>query len=205
LPVAGLLSSVGFFLAACAHQEPPPTANPGPQLPTAADLPPPDTIPGSFTVRQKLVAKSEKGGGSFEAVLQKRPGHVTILGLLPIGARAFVLEHDGKDVKVTNYLPRDPPFPPHLVLLDVYRVFGAWLGPPPPADGEREGTVRGERIHERWRAGRLVERTFVRAGSGPPGTISITYEGEALPGVAENVTIKNARFGYALSIHSVPP
>jgi len=170
-----LLGVLAVLFLACAHHEAPPPAYAGAEVPSAADLPQPDFIPGTFTVRQKLVAKSEKGGGSFEAVLQKRPGRVTILGLLPIGARAFVLEHDGKDVKVTNYLPRDPPFPPHLVLLDVYRVFGAWLGPPPPADGEREGTVRGERIHERWRAGRLVERTFVRAGSGPPGTISITY------------------------------
>jgi hypothetical protein len=199
----GLLGIV--VAAACAHEAPPPPARPpGPAIPTPAELPPADTIPGSFTLRQKLVAKSEHGGGSFEAVLQKRPGRVTIVGLLPIGARAFVLEQQGSDVKVTNYLPREPPFPPHLVLLDVHRVFGVWLGPP-LTDGEREGIVRGERVHERWRAGRLVERTFVRASPGQPGTIAITYEGEALPGLAAHVTIRNARFGYELAIVSLPP
>src|SRR6185312_13998901 len=78
--------ALGAVLAACAHKPPPqPPAVP----PTAAELPPPDSIPGEFAVRQKLNATSAKGGGSFEAVLQKTPGTLTLLGLTPYGSRAF--------------------------------------------------------------------------------------------------------------------
>ncbi|MES1209968.1 MAG: DUF3261 domain-containing protein, partial [Pseudomonadota bacterium] len=199
---------------ACAHKSagggaPPqrPPGSAGFQPPAAADLPLPDSIPGVFTVRQKLVAKSPHGGGSFEAVLAKKPGRLTLVGLLPYGARAFLLEQQGSDVQFTNYLPRDVPFPPSWVLLDVYRVFGTWLGPP-LADGEREGVAKGERVRERWRAGKLIERRFLRAAKeAPPANapIMITYqEQEATPGVAERVQLRNDRFGYELSIQTLP-
>ena len=149
--VAGLLAS------ACAHRPAPAP----PPAPTAKDLPPPDAIPGTFIVRQKLSARSSRGGGSFEAVLQKKPGEVLLVGLTPYGARAFVLRQTDGDVQFTSYIPRDLPFPPTFILLDVHRVLDAWLGPALPS-GERAGDVAGERVRERWRAGRLVERTFAR-------------------------------------------
>ena len=100
-------------------------------------LPPPDAIPGTFTVRQKIVAHSAHGGGSFEAVLQKEPGKLTLLGLTPYGARAFLLEQSAAGgVKLTSYMPRQLPFSPDFVLMDIHRVLDAWLGPPPAADGE---------------------------------------------------------------------
>jgi Protein of unknown function (DUF3261) len=204
--VLGVVLFVGIQLGACsAHRAPIAQTLPVniAAAPAAADLPLPDAIPGSFTVRQKLVAQSDHGGGSFEAVLAKSDGRLMLIGLLPYGARAFVLDQKGSDVQFTNYLPREPPFPPTWMLLDVYRVFGTWLGEP-PRDGEREATTRGERIRERWQAGRLVERTFVRAAADPAGIISITYEGMARPGFAEKVTLRNGRFGYQLSIHTLP-
>jgi hypothetical protein len=205
-PGSGLAFFLGVVLAGCAAHQPPA----GKTLPVnsaaappAAELPGPDAIPGIFTVRQKLVAQSNHGGGSFEAVLAKSAGRLMLIGLLPYGARAFVLDQKGSEVRFTNYLAREPPFPPSWMLLDVYRVFGNWLGEP-LLDGEREATTRGERVRERWGAGRLLERTFVRASADPAGMISITYEGMARPGFAEHVTLRNGRFGYQLSIHTLP-
>src|SRR5438552_11681336 len=67
-------------VAACAHQAPPvgspgaPGASPASAPVSPGILPPPDAIPGTFAVRQKIVARSKHGNGGFEAVLQKQPG-----------------------------------------------------------------------------------------------------------------------------------
>src|SRR5450631_1477219 len=70
--------------AACAHHGPA-ADSPGASLPGAPPspgiLPTPDAIPGTFTVRQKIVARSKHGNGGFEGVLQKQPGRLTLLGL----------------------------------------------------------------------------------------------------------------------------
>src|SRR3982751_5926115 len=113
----------------CAHRQTAP-AGQGPPPPTAAELPPPDAIPGTFAVRQKLKATSAKGGGSFEAVLQKTPGMLTLVGLTPYGSRAFLLQQTQGDVQFTKYVPREMPSPPTFMLLDIHRVLGTWLGPP---------------------------------------------------------------------------
>jgi hypothetical protein len=194
-----LLSIVLAAALSCAHRAPPPAI----PAPTAKDLPRPDAIPGAFAVRQKLNAKSAHGGGGFEAVLQKKPGEVLLVGMTPFGSRAFMLRQTDADVQFTSYIQRELPFPPTYMLLDVHRVMDAWLGPAPAADGSRSGQVGDERVQERWRGGKLVERVFTRvAGNQPPGDVTITYEGDGPSGVAARVTLVNARFGYSLTIES---
>ena len=191
------------LVTACAHRAPPPAALPAP---TAKDLPRPDAIAGTFTVRQKLTARSARGGGSFEAVLQKKPGEVLLVGLTPYGSRAFVLRQTDADVQFTSYLPRELPFPPTFILLDVHRVLDAWLGPG-PASGARSGTVGAERVDERWRDGKLVERRFTRVAvlsSASRGDVTITYSGDGPAGLAALVTLENRRFGYTLTVESFP-
>src|SRR6478609_4864398 len=122
--LATLLAAAGCIH----HTAPPERSKMAP--PTAAELPPPDAIPGTFTVRQKLRATSPKGGGSFEAVLQKTPGTLTLVGLTPYGSRAFLLQQTKGDVSFTKYVPRDLPFAPTFMLLDIHRALGQWLGPP---------------------------------------------------------------------------
>ncbi|HSZ80822.1 MAG TPA: DUF3261 domain-containing protein [Polyangia bacterium] len=199
-PVAFVLLA---FVTACAHGAPPPAALPAP---TAKDLPRPDAIPGIFTVRQKLTARSARGGGAFEAVLQKKPGEVLLVGLTPYGSRAFVLRQTDADVQFTSYIPRELPFPPTFILLDVHRVLDAWLGPG-LASGARSGTVGVERVDERWRDGKLVERRFTRlaaAEGAPRGDVTITYSGDGPAGLASLVTLENRRFGYTLTVESFP-
>lgn len=194
----------------CAHHGPPApaTVTAGEAPPAAADLPLPDRIPGDLTLRQKLTAQSAHGGGSFETILQKRAGVLRVVGLTPFGTRAFLLEQRDHQVDFTSYIPRELPFSPTFMLLEIHRVFDTWLDGPPPADGERTGTVGGERINERWQAGQLRQRTFVRAHppapGAAPGTVTITYQGQIQRDVAADIFVANSRYGYQLSIHSLP-
>lgn len=198
--IAALLLLAGA-LASCAHRAPPP---PPVVPPTAAELPPPDTIPGQFAVRQKLNATSAKGGGSFEAVLQKTPGTLTLVGLTPYGSRAFLLQQTKDDVQFTKYVPREIPFAPTFMVLDIHRVLGRWLGADLPS-GERSGQVGDETIHERWQDGHLIERTFTSSKSNPPGTITISYAGYAAgTPFATRITLRNARLDYRIDIDTVP-
>jgi len=203
--VRRLVLLAALVAAGCGHRAPPPTA-PLP-APAEKDLPRPDAIPGTFAVRQKLTARSAHGGGGFEAVLQKKPGELVLVGLTPFGSRAFLLRQTNAGVELTKYVSRELPFAPTFILLDVHRVLDAWLGPPPSGDAERTGEVTGERLRERWRAGRLVERVFSRvpgaAPGEPPGDVTVTYEGAGPAGLAARVTLRNARFGYELTIDSV--
>jgi hypothetical protein len=203
-PTLGVLLAL-FAAAGCAHDAPPPAAPPTMPAPTAAELPPPDTIPGTFSLRQRLTASSAKGGGSFEAVLEKKPGMLTLVGLTPYGSRAFLLQQTKGDVQFTNYIPRDLPFPPTFMLLDIYRVLASWLGPPLAAGGERSGQVGDETIRERWQAGKLIERTFTSAKTNPPGAITISYTGHgAADNIATHITLQNARLDYRIVIETVP-
>jgi hypothetical protein len=200
-----LLVALLLAAAACAHRDraaQPPAGAP-PSATEIPPLPPPDDIPGAFTVRQKLTARSKRGGGSFEAVLQKQAGKLILVGLTPYGGRAFVLEQTPSNVKFTSYLPRELPFPPAFILMDVHRVFGQWLGPPPP-DGERTGAARGERVRERWRGGAIVARTFATADAAAQPTTTIAYAGQGPSGLAAHVTLENVRLGYTLLIETLP-
>ena len=188
-------------LVGCAHETPP--ASPPMVAPTAAELPPPDAIPGTFAVRQKLTASSAKGGGSFEVVLQKQPGTLTLVGLTPYGSRAFLLVQKKGDVQFTSYVPRELPFPPTFMLLDIHRVLGTWIGPP-LAGGERSGQAGDETIRERWQEGKLLERTFTNARSHPPGTITVSYQGYNASNLATRITLENARLDYRIVIETVP-
>ena len=201
--VVGALMALAA-LGGCAHQQTAP-AKQGPAPPTAAELPPPDSIPGTFTLRQKLTATSAKGGGSFEAVLQKQPGTLTLVGLTPYGSRAFLLQQTKGDVSFTKYIPRDLPFAPTFLLLDIHRVLATWIGPP-LVTGDRSGQAGDETIHERWQDGKLIERTFTNAKAQPPGTITISYAGYGASNIATatHITLRNARLDYRVDIETVP-
>ena len=78
-------------------------------------------------------------------MLQKTPGTLTLVGLTPYGSRAFLLQQTKGDVQFTKYIPRELPFPPTFMLLDIHRVLDQWLGPPLPdgrAIGRRSATRR---------------------------------------------------------------
>jgi Protein of unknown function (DUF3261) len=212
---AALAASVTLLCAAagtgCAHHgAPAPAAPPGSSATSAPAsagiLPPPDAIPGTFTVRQKIVARSKHGTGGFEGVLQKQPGRLTLLGLTPYGSRAFLLEQSATSgVKLTSYIPRELPFSPEFIVMDIHRVLDDWLGPRPTTDGERAGTVHDERVVERWTGGRLTSRTFSPTSDPAHPITTITYDPPgAAGGLPARVSLVNARLGYSLIIETLP-
>jgi len=166
----------------------------------------PSTLGADFLTRQRIVATYQDQRVSFDAVVQKRADTLTLLGLTPFGSRAFLLEQRGGAVRFVSYVPRDLPFPPRNILIDVHRVFFFGIAPRGRAlsDGAHVATREGEIVRERWSAGRLVERRFTRASGDPRGEIAIRYQGGAPPnGAARRIDLANGWFGYRLVIDTL--
>jgi hypothetical protein len=194
--------SARFVLAAalacgCGAIRPAPTAQ-APEYPGVLN-PPPEG--GDFIRSQKVVARYRGRTNSFSAVLQKRAGTLTLIGMTPFGSKAFVIEQVGTEVKFTSYLPQEVPFPPRYVLFDIHRVYFGGLGGAPLPDGEHVAEKDGERIREVWKGGRLFERAFTRLAADPPGVMVIVYQGGMAPGTSPaQIELDNGWLGYHLSI-----
>lgn len=142
----------------------------------------------SFAIDQEVTAEYEGGSQSFRAVAELADGRLVMVGLGPHGGRAFTLVQEGDDVRFESQMPRELPFPPEFILMDVHRT---WIvGLPRPrgealADGEHEGTIDDERVEERWQHGRLLERRYRPLDASRGWAIDIAYEGglgeDALP------------------------
>jgi hypothetical protein len=136
----------------------------------------------------------------FRAVLQKLEDTLVVVALGPHGGRAFVLTQRGDDVELESHLPRELPFPPRFMLMDIHRAWFAGLDGPLP-DGEHRAERDGEEIVERWEGGMLRERTFRRLDGRPTGTIRIAYEpGLGGSGPPREVRLHNGWFGYTLTL-----
>ena len=97
------------------------------------------------------------------------------------GGRAFVLTQEGDAVSFESQMPRELPFPPEFMLMDVHRT---WLrgipreGSAPLPDGEHDAVVEGENVHEVWSGGRLLSRSFhILTSNLAYWSVAITYEG----------------------------
>ena len=161
-------------------------------------------MPGDFLYQQRVTAtwgNGEKRG--FDAALQKRGDVLTLVGLTPMGTKAFVVTQTGLVVTIDNQSGQELPFQPRYIMLDVHRVLFPWLEGEPPADGAREGDVGGEHVVETWHDGELVERCFVRLDHQPEGRLCVSYEGWA-PGMAApaRAVLENGWFGYQLEVET---
>lgn len=168
----------------------------------------PETLPTQVLWRQRVTAFWGEGDErGFDAAVQRRGDTLTVLGLSPTGSVGFSIVQRGDDVELTNRMPERFPFPPRNVLLDVQRSFYPWLPGDPgdaPTDGERSGEVDGERVHETWRQGRLVERRFTRLDGEPAGTLRIRYTWDRADwSVPTHTELDNAWFGYRLEIETL--
>lgn len=200
----GAYAAFALLLTGCC------TVRSGGAVPSAAgagypgELRAPGAVPGDFLYQQRVTARW--GGGEargFDAALQKRGDVLTLVGLTPMGTKAFVVTQTGDEVVLDNTSGQDMPFPPRYIMLDVQRVLFPWLEGEPPHDGAREGEVGGERVVETWHEGELVERCFVRLDHQPEGRLCVSYEGWA-PGEAapRRAVLDNAWFGYRLEIET---
>ena len=159
----------------CAHNPPP--AHPI-APPTAAELPPPDAIPGTFAVRQKLTATSAKGGRQLRGGAAEDAGdadagraHAVWLARVPAHSRRRATCSSPSTCRATCRSP------PTFMLLDIHRVLEQWLGAllSRPANARARSATRPSMSAGGTES--LIERTFMSAKSTPPGTITISYAG----------------------------
>lgn len=189
-------------LAACG---PPAGATPAREYP--GPLRAPSAYPTDFVVDQTVTAIHPQGSESFRAVLEKNGDTLVMVGLGPHGGRAFVLAQEGDAIRFESQLPRELPFPPRYMLLDVHRAWLLGLAGAPLSDGEHRGEVEGEEIVETWADGRLIQRTFRRLDGEPAGLVRITYEGGLSPDLSADppsrVELDNGWFGYRLVLEGI--
>jgi hypothetical protein len=167
-------------------------------------LHPPSELSPDFAVEQHVELRKGDRHGAFDGVLQKRGGELVLIGLGPMGVRAFVLRQEGAEARFEQSMGPALPFPPRNVLVDIHRAFFKRL---PVGDGAPSGTQRGEidgeDVTEIWRAGSLVERRFERPDF-RKGAVRVLYG----PGCAKercepsSVRIVNEWFGYEIAIEN---
>jgi hypothetical protein len=142
-----------------------------------------------FTVDQQVTAEHAGGSESFRAILEKRGDRLVMIGLGPHGGRAFVLTQEGEAVSFDSQMPRELPFPPEYMLMDVHRTWLVGIpreGDAPLPDGRHEAVVDGENVAEEWSGGRLVSRSFAILTSNLAyWSVRITYEGGLDPRPSE--------------------
>jgi hypothetical protein len=193
------------WAAACGPALPPAAPSTDPQL-DAGPLRAVSTFSFDFQWRQRVTARWPDGTQGFDAVLMKRDGQLTLLGLSPMGVPGFVITLDANgQTHVDNRTGEPLPFPPSYVLADVQRVFFPWLGSVAEGfSGERTGTTSGLTVRERYEDGRLVERYFARDDAKERGEVRVYYEGFR-PGddVPLHAVLENRWFGYTLIIDTV--
>lgn len=178
--------------------EAPDAAHPGPLLD-------PNLLGPDFQWRQRVTAQwTDEKARSFDAVLSKTDGELLLLGLSPMGMPGFVLRLRPGAVEFENHSPERLPFDPHYIMIDVERVFFPWIPGEPPHDGERSHDAHGSRIAERWRAGRLEERTFRSLAKPDEAPIVVTYEGWDADAMAPRIArLRHGTYGYRLTIETL--
>jgi hypothetical protein len=163
-------------------------------------------LPSGLFLRQRIDARFGERTMSFSAVLQVDAGVLSLLALTPYGTRAFLIEQAGQAVRFTRYVDRELPFPPRFILLDVHRaLFSGVVEAAPPPDGTRAYERHGERVTERWQAGKLLERSFERLDHKPAGTILVRYGPAGLVPNAPpaRIELDNGWFDYQLVIETL--
>ncbi len=203
-----LLSGFALLaMIACASARPPsPSEMPEHPQDAVMDV---SVVPWDFIWRQAITAhyqdaKGSQNKGSFEAVLQKQGGRLTLVGLTPLGTRAFVAVQENTDVRVLEGDQQRLPFPPRFVFLDVNRCFLINLADP-QAEGWHSSLFKGEQIQDLWQDGRLHERRMWRSDESreKPGIV-IRYADGFRPGDNPGqVEIQNNRFNYRLQIRTL--
>jgi hypothetical protein len=185
-----------LIVAACRPPATPPGTYPGKLLE-------PSTLARDFMIRQHVEGSYGERSVAFDAVVQKQGGTLLVLTLTPYGSRAFLVEQQGQEVRVEKFIPRDLPFDPRFILLDVQRVFLMGLPEAPRDDGWHRQRMDEEIVRERWEAGRLHERRYSRRDRKPKGDVIVRYEGGYVPGERPPlIELVNEWFGYRLALET---
>ena len=119
-----LLSALAFAFAACQHIGPPPCSG------EVADL----AAPGRGKLHVRLELTREGSFRRHEVVVQVEPGHISVIGLTPLGTPAFRLSHGDTGIEVENRIGRYLGYKPRRVYDAIVHAFLARRsGPDDPA------------------------------------------------------------------------
>lgn len=184
---------------ACGGAHKAPAEPPRPEI-----LRPPGALPYDFMWRQRVTATWPTGTQSFEAVLQKRDGELSMLGLSALGQPGFVLTlHEDGVLDVKNRMGQPLPFEPSYVMADVERVYFPWLEPVAAGfSGERSGRAHGSSVREQYANGRLLMREFELTRADKTGKVHIDYRFTAAGDAPLHVTLVNGLYDYRLEIET---
>jgi hypothetical protein len=183
----------------------------------ALRLQPVDAWDGPRILRQRVRIDWPGGSQTFDAVLQRRPGELALVGLGPmnlVGFRlALVAAEAGSGtperIELENHSGRELPFSAAHILADVQRVFYPWLaaGGDEASDCavcERSGRRGDVSIWERGAPGRLAERRFALVDVPEAGEVRIRYaDWQGEPAFPKRVDLQNGWFGYRLRIETL--
>lgn len=187
----------------------------------ALALQPVDAWRATQILRQRVRIEWPGGSDAFDAVLQRRPGELALVGLGPMNLVGFRLalvavgSEDGRveKVELENRSGRDLPFSAAHILADVQRVFYPWIETSDPAGSveggdcavcERSGRWGPIAVWERGSPGRLVERRFAIADAVDAGEVRVRYaDWQGEPAFPKRVDLENGWFGYRLQIETL--
>lgn len=174
-----------------------------------ASLLPSTTLAYDFFWRQRVSARWPTGHHDFDAVLQKRRGELTLVGMSPLGLPGFVfrLRADGQ-IDIENRSDRELPFEARYVLVDVERVFFPWFDDgiqPPPTTGERSTQHGDSHVVERYTQGKLMVREFERATSKGPERVKVSYQhtAQSQQDAPKRAVLENSLLRYTLTIETL--
>lgn len=164
-------------------------------------------------LRQRVQIEWSGGRESFDAVLQQRPGELSLIGLGPMDLVGFRLAlfaavpgSDGADrLEFENHSGRELPFSPAHILADVQRVFYPWLLDVRRCAScertERRGSVA---VSETFADDRLVLRRFEIPELPEAGRVEVRYaDWQGDPAFPGRVVIENGWFGYRITIETL--
>jgi hypothetical protein len=159
-----------------------------------------DTLGPDFMLRQNITAYFKGRELSFSAVLQKKSDKLTIVGLTPMGTRAFLLEKQDQSIRFKNYVNRDLPFSPKFMLSDIQFIFEI---SEVQVDGRHERTEGPVHITEDWKSGKLFRRVAHIEVSGHTQRLVIEYNGGSQRNAPAPIIIfTNEDHGYRLEIEN---
>ena len=162
-----------------------------------------------FFVRQRLQIRWQDQRHTLDCVLQLRNDELTVVGLLPAGAKLFVLKQRGDTFTYEQFVPGKLPFEPERMLIDIHRAFlSGWSGVVPSLNeggGKAEMLIdeHGQRIEQRWQAARVVERVALSSRAGREPFARVIYPaGWDLGALPEKATLTSVQYGYTLEIEN---
>jgi hypothetical protein len=156
------IAALVVTLAGCAaHSHSPP------RLPDAEGLATP------FLARQRVVATTGTDRRAFAAVLQYDGHDLLLLGLTPMGTKAFAVRQHGRVATAESFVDHPLPAPAEAILLDVHWSYFL-ADDTARRDGWHRRTLDGLRLRERWQGGRIHERIVTPRGG---ASVHIAYEG----------------------------